>query len=255
MTSIEDGWNLLEQDLGPDVVPAIGDGGSVAWALHKKVGDSLRYRDESGAECDVRIVGTVADSILQGNLLIADRHLRERFPSASGFRMFLVDAPAAKAEEVASDLTDALSDIGLELTPTGDRLAAFQSVQNTYLSIFQLLGGLGLLLGTVGLGVVVLRNALERRSELAVARAVGFSDAAVRRLVWSEHALLLALGLLAGVIAAAMAMIPALRDGRELPIGSSLLLVAALTASGLFWVWAASVVATRGPLLDRLRGD
>jgi ABC-type lipoprotein release transport system permease subunit len=253
--SVDDGWTLLERDLGPNVVPAIGDGGSVAWALHKKVGDSLRYRDENGEEFDVRIVATVADSILQGNLLIADRHLRARFPSASGFRMFLVDAPAQRADEVARDLSDALSDIGLELTPTGQRLASFQSVQNTYLSIFQLLGGLGLLLGTVGLGVVVMRNALERRSELAVARALGFSDGAVRRLVWSEHALLLALGLLAGTAAASMAMIPALRDGRDLPLGSSALLLGALAASGAFWVWLASRLATRGPLLDRLRGD
>ncbi len=251
----ESGWRLLDRDLGEDVVPAIGDGGSVAWALHKKVGDSLRYRDERGEEFDVRIVGTVADSILQGNLLIADRHMRARFPSASGFRMFLIDAPAARRDEVAAELGDALSDIGLELTDTSTRLAAFQSVQNTYLSIFQLLGGLGLLLGTAGLGVVVLRNALERRSELAVARAVGFSDRDVVRLMWSEHALLLAMGLLAGVVAALVAVLPALRDGRGLPTATSAAWVVALAGSGAFWVWAASRVAVRGPLLEQLRGD
>ncbi len=251
----QSGWRLLERDLGPDVVPAIGDGGSVAWALHKKVGEALRYRDEQGDAFDVRIVGTVADSILQGNLLIADRHMRARFPSASGFRMFLVDAPAAKRDAVAEDLSDALADIGLELTPAHERLAAFQSVQNTYLSIFQLLGGLGLLLGTAGLGVVVLRNALERRSELAVARAVGFTDRDVVRLVWSEHALLLAMGLGAGLIAALVAVLPALGGGRDLPVAGSLGWVAVLGASGAFWVWAAGRVAVRGPLLERLRGE
>jgi len=249
------GWELLERDLGPGVVPAVGDGGSVAWALQKKVGDALRYRDERGDEFDVCIVGTVADSILQGNLLIADRHMRARFPSASGFRMFLIDAPQPRRDAVAEDLSDALSDIGLELTPTNERLAAFQSIQNTYLSIFQLLGGLGLLLGTVGLGVVVLRNTLERRDELAAARAIGFTDRAVRQLVWSEHVLLLVMGLLSGVLAAAVAISPALNDGRELPLTSSSMLVGALAASGAFWVWAASRIAVRGPLLDRLRGD
>ena len=66
---------------------------------------------------------------------------------------------------------------------TGARLAAFQEVQNTYLSIFQLLGGLGLLLGTVGLGMVVLRNALERRSELAELRTPPAQLAAISKML------------------------------------------------------------------------
>ena len=36
---------------------------------------------------------------------------------------------------------------GLELTPAAQRLAQFNAVQNTYLGTFQVLGGLGLLLG------------------------------------------------------------------------------------------------------------
>ena len=39
-------------------------------------------------------------------------------------------------------------------------------MENTYLSTFQTLGGLGLVLGTFGLAAVLLRNVLERRREL-----------------------------------------------------------------------------------------
>jgi hypothetical protein len=39
----------------------------------------------------------------------------------------------------------------------GAALAEFNTVENTYLSIFQVLGGLGLLLGSAGLGIVVAR--------------------------------------------------------------------------------------------------
>ena len=249
-------WSLLDaEDWGPDVVPAIGDAASVTWTLHKSLGESLRYRDEAGAEFEVRIVGTIDNSILQGNLVIADRHLRERFPSASGFRMFLIDAPADRADVVAAVLTRAFEDIGLELTSTRERLAAFQSVQNTYLSIFQLLGGLGLLLGGGGLGVVVLRNALERRSELATLAAVGFAPAAIRRLVWTEHGLLLALGLGAGVLAAVVAVQPVVRGPDALPIGPMAWFLAALAGAGALSVWLASAIAVRGPLLDALGGD
>ncbi|MGK0301879.1 MAG: putative ABC transport system permease protein, partial [Planctomycetota bacterium] len=248
-------WLLLDKDFGDGVVPAIGDGGSVAWALHKKLGDSLQYRDESGRDFEVRIVGTVADSILQGNLVISDRHMLERFPSASGYRMFLIDAPSDRAEQVTADLGRALEDIGLELTPTAERLAAFQSVQNTYLWIFQLLGGLGLLLGTVGLGVVVLRNALERRAELAIAQVMGFPSSAVRNLVFFEHSVLLGLGLICGVLAATVALLPALQGERGVPLMPIASFVAVIALSGVFWVWLASALATRGKLLDGLRGE
>src|SRR2546425_885221 len=79
------------------------------------------------------------------------------------------------------------------------RLAAFNAVQNTYLNTFQVLGGLGLLLGSMGLGVVVLRNVLERRSELGLLQAVGFTRRSIRWLVLSEHGGLLALGLAVGI--------------------------------------------------------
>src|SRR2546427_697486 len=99
-------------------------------------------------------------------------------------------------------LARSLEDVGLELTPAAERLAAFNTVENTYLSIFAVLGGLGLLLGSIGLGVVVLRNVLERRGELALLRAVGFRRAALQWLLFSQAALLLFLGLAAGVVSA-----------------------------------------------------
>ena len=130
------------------------------------------------------------------------------------------------------------------------------AVQNTYVRIFQALGGLGLILGSLGLGLVVLRNALERRGELAVLRAVGFPRAAVRRLLWSEHALLLALGLAAGTLAALVAVLPALRGPASgFQLGPALGLVALVAAGGALWVYGAAALALRGPLLDALRSE
>ena len=75
---------------------------------------------------------------------------------------------------------------------TTDRLAEFHRVENTYLSTFQALGGLGLLLGTVGLGAVLLRNALERRRELALLEAVGYRRGHFLLMAVAENTLLLA---------------------------------------------------------------
>ena len=129
-------------------------------------------------------------------------------------------------------------------------------MENTYLSIFALLGGLGLLLGSVGLGVVVLRNVLERRGELALLRAVGFGIGTLHRLVFSEHLLLLALGLLAGVLSALIAVLPALRaPGADVPILSLALTLLAVLLSGFVWTWGATTLALRGPLLKALRNE
>ncbi|HVF10989.1 MAG TPA: ABC transporter permease [Abditibacteriaceae bacterium] len=248
-------WLLL-QDKTSDVVPAIGDQSTVVWGLRKSVGDTLAYTDERGKQFKIRLVGILANSILQGSLLISEENLVERFPAASGYRQFLIDAPSSSSTETARALSTALEDVGMELTPTTRRLAAFSAVENTYLSIFQALGGLGLLLGSVGLGLVVLRNALERRSELALLAAVGFTPGSLHRLVFSEHIMLALLGLGCGVAAALVAVLPALRSpGTIIPYASLAMTLSAVVISGGLWTWLATVLALRGPLLDALRNE
>jgi ABC-type antimicrobial peptide transport system permease subunit len=129
-------------------------------------------------------------------------------------------------------------------------------VQNTYLSTFQVLGGLGLLLGSVGLGVVVMRNVLERRSELALLLAVGFRRRAVQMMVMSEHGALLLAGLAVGMVAALAAVLPALLSpGSNVPYGSLALTLGAVLLSGAVWTWLAAAFALRGRLLDALRNE
>ena len=236
--------------------PAVGDAASIVWAMGKKVGDTLDYTDEHGNAFKVRLVGAVANSILQGNLLIDEDEFVARFPYENGYRMFLIDAPARDVNEISKTLSRALRDVGLELTPTPERLAAFNAVQNTYLSTFQILGGLGLVLGSVGLGVVVMRNVLERRSELALLLAVGFRRRALKWLVLSEHGALLFVGLAIGIIAAVVAVSPALfSPGTEVPYLSLVLTLAAVLISGAVWTWIATALALKGRLLDALRNE
>jgi putative ABC transport system permease protein len=237
-------------------VPAIGDANSIQWALGKKVGDTIDYTDEQGRAFKVRLVGAVANSVLQGSLLIDEAEFVRRFPGESGYRMFLLDVPSNSVAQVSATLSRALQDVGLELTPAAERLNAFNAVQNTYLGTFQVLGGLGLLLGSAGLGVVVLRNVLERRGELGLLLAVGFRRRALKRLVLSEHGALLGLGLGLGVAAAAVAVLPAiLSPGTQLPCGSLALTLAGVLLNGLLWTWLATGYALRGNLLAALRNE
>ncbi|MHC5079853.1 MAG: FtsX-like permease family protein, partial [Planctomycetota bacterium] len=189
-------WLALEKRVGEDVIPAIADQTVIDWGLKLSLGDTLSYVDEKGKPFRLKLVGGLANSIFQGHVLISETAFMKRFPSTNGARILLIDAPAGQGERVADALSRALQDLGLALTPAGERLASFYAVENTYLSIFLLLGGLGLLLGNVGLGVVVMRNVLERRQELALFRAVGFSRAGIRRMILWVHGFLFAVGCL-----------------------------------------------------------
>jgi hypothetical protein len=250
-----DPWSLLERAQPDGAVPAVGDTNTVVWSLGKSLGDTLSYVDDQGRAFRIRIVGILTNSILQGSLLISEGNFVDRFPPQEGYQVFLIDAPGPLAA-VCRSLARSLEDVGLELTPAPERLAAFNTVENTYLSIFTVLGGLGLLLGSVGLGVVVLRNVLERRGELALLRAVGFRSGALQWLLFSEASLLLTLGLAAGVVSALVAVLPALGSpGSEVPVASLSLTLAVVFTSGFLWTWGATALALRGPLLPALRNE
>jgi hypothetical protein len=252
----ESPWMLLKSSPGEAEVPAIADQTTLEWSLQKGVGDTLDYTDERGRTFRVRIVGAIENSVLQGSLIISEEAFIAKFPSESGYRMFLVDAPPGQAAEVAKTLSQQMSDVGLAVMTTSERLAEFNAVQNTYVAIFQVLGGLGLVLGSVGMGVVVMRNIMVRRSELALLRAVGFPVRSLYRMILWEHWLLLVLGLGAGLAAAILAVWPALRSsGGTTPYLLLAVLVAAVLASGMLWTLLAARLALKGPLLAALRNE
>ena len=249
-------WNLIDREEADGTIPVIGDTNTVAWSLGKKLGDTLDYADDRGNVHKLRIVGVLASSILQGGLLLSESNFTRLFPSNSGYRIFLMDAPPATAPAISATLTKGLEDVGLSVLPAPERLAAFNTVENTYLSIFAILGGLGLLLGTLGLGVIVLRNVLERRGELATLRAIGFRSAALQTLVFREHALLLTLGLTVGILAALIAVLPTLRSpGADVPYATLALTLLAVFAAGFLSAYLATRLALRSPLLSALRNE
>ena len=249
-------WLLLDRPAADGAIPVAADANSMTYVLHAKLGDVLTVASSTGAPVRMRLVAALADSVFQGELLMAERHFVPNFPAEEGYRVFLIDAPPASATSVAALLEERLDDFGFDAVSTDEKLAAFHQVENTYLSTFQTLGGLGLLLGTIGLGAVLLRNVLERRRELALLRAVGFRSRHLSLLVLAENALLLGCGLLTGVVCALLAILPALQSrGGRLSLVSLGLLLLAVLATG----FAASIIAVRAavraPLIPSLRAE
>jgi ABC-type antimicrobial peptide transport system permease subunit len=106
------------------------------------------------------------------------------------------------------------------------------------------------------LATVLLRNALEQRSELALLRAVGFRRADLARQLSAENALLLGLGLGIGTLAAALAVLPAaLERGGGVPVLGILGLLAAVVLAGAVSTRLAVAAVARMPVLDALRSE
>jgi hypothetical protein len=240
-------WLLLEKPLPGGTVPAIGDANSLAYSLHLKPGEDFTLNGTK-----FRIVAALRDSIFQGELLISETNFLHLFPEAEGFRFFLMKGAA----DTPGTLESALSDYGFDAQPSEARLANFHKVENTYLSTFRSLGALGLVLGTIGLGAILLRNVLERRRELALLRAVGYQPADLTAMVLAENLLLLLAGLATGTICALVAIAPVLTQrGGHLPVWSLALLLAAILATGTAASLAATKAALRSPLLAALRSE
>ena len=249
-------WRLLAETLPGGAIPVAADANSMTYVLHKSLGDEMTIV-RGDRRIRLRFVAALADSVFQSELLMSDENFVRLFPEQQGYRVLLVDAPPAQAAAIADAIERTAADLGADATPTAQRLAEFHAVENTYLSTFQTLGGLGLLVGTIGLAAVLLRNVLERRRELALLRAVGYGRSHLFAIILSENAVLLGCGLAAGALSALVAIAPtAFARGARLPLtaGGGLLLLAVL-AAGLLSSLIATRAAVRAPLVASLRSE
>jgi hypothetical protein len=252
----ENSWSILTADIG-DCVPAIADQTVILWSLGKKVGDTLVYRNSAGEEIKLKLMAGLAASVFQGNVLIDQSQFQRHFPTASGSNVFLIDGKPENKDAIADELNLNLRDMGWEMNGTGERLATFKSIENTYLSIFLALGALGLLIGTIGLAIVLQRAILARRSELSLLLAVGFTRKKIVSIIISEYLILLFAGIFGGFVSAIIAVWPAVSGVvQSISLGFVAALIGLIMINGLGWIVViAQFQLSRLKLVDTLRND
>ncbi len=252
-------WRQLES-LGDgsidSPIPVIIDLNTAMWALHLTGGIGQRFSYSfDGKPVHFVTVALLQNTVMQGSLLIGEENFKRLFPSISGYRQWLVHTDdSAAASRIGKTLEGGWADEGMDAISTEVVLSNLLAVQNTYLKAFQSLGALGLLLGSFGLAVVQIRSVMERRSELGLMRAIGFSTQRVGRLILGESLSLLGAGLGIGCIAAGVALIPALVRGDVQPhFYVPFIMIAIVAICGTLASFVAVRQAMNLQLLDAIR--
>jgi putative ABC transport system permease protein len=231
-----DPWQSLDMEIGR-AIPAIADESVIQWGMGKKVGDTLTYTNHVGEEINLLLVGGLKNSIFQGNVIISERQFHRQFPETGGSTFFLAEAPHSRREEIREELGFIFRDHGWEMTTAIDRLNEFNSVENTYLGIFLMLGALGILLGVIGLAVVMARSVTERKSEIALYTSLGYKRSQITALILREYVVLLVAGLAVGIPPAIIASLPSFLSGNQtVNLVFLAFLTAAILINGLIWI-------------------
>jgi putative ABC transport system permease protein len=245
-------WEDLEKPAADGAIPVIADDQTAQYILNLPVGQTMEITDASGAKRKLKLVATLSNSIFQSELLMGEDHFRELFPQQSGFGVVLAETEPANVLPLQQLLNKELDDYGVSVDTTAARLASYNEIANTYLSTFQVLGSLGLMLGTIGLAVVLVRNVIERKPELALLAAIGFRPGDRSWLVLSENIFLLAIGLIVGAGCAILGVLPTVLSGRgAIALGPLALTLALVAVIGL----GACVLAVRISGLRTTPGD
>jgi ABC-type lipoprotein release transport system permease subunit len=222
--TVDNPWTLLDMRFDDDAIPAIGDYNSVLWILHLGLGKDLVLLNDSGNEVRLRLVGLLDASIFQSEVLISEENFVRHFPNQAGYGYFMASVPTENLGSSIDQLEELLAPFGFD--------------------------------GTLGLGVVLLRNVIERQGELATLRAFGFRRRRIISMVVAENAFLLAVGLAIGAVSGIVAVAPHLATGQiRVPWQSLGTILITVFGVGLLASIGAVVSSLRIPLLPALKAD
>ncbi len=226
-------WKQLNIETGANIIYGIADQTVLEWSLKLKTGDTLKYRSENGQILNIIICAGLRSSVFQGYLLIGEKSLKKYFPSVPGNSVFLAEGKQEFAAVYRDAINERLSGYGISAEPAGEKLASFFTVTNTYIEVFMVLGILGLILGSAGFGLVLVRNLNERKREFAIMAAMGYSAGVIRKYLMKDQIVILSWGVITGVVSAITATSASIRSGGEMPITQTVIMLSLILAAGI----------------------
>ena len=155
----------------------------------------------TGERRTMTVAGRLAqDSVFNGVFVSTDAAEQLLGARAVPSRLYAEVVPGADASALAASLQGERIENGLRARTFLARVEESLSQNNAFFSLLRGYLGLGLLIGIAGLGVVMVRAVRERRRQIGMLRAMGFSSKVVRRAFVLEAAFVALQGILIGVV-------------------------------------------------------
>ena len=248
-------WETLKNPPANGTIYGIADQTVMQYGLMVKAGDTLKIRTESGQVLNVVLSAGLKSSVFQGYVLIGIDNFNRYFPSVAGSQIFLAEGKPEMADEYISTLGDRLAEYGVHFEPASEKLASFFVVTNTYLSVFTILGGIGMILGVAGIGLILIRNFNNRRKDLGLLLAEGFSLRSIRKMIFNEHLRILIAGIATGLVSALIATRPSLGNMAGLPWKTILVMILLIIATGILALLVSVRSVKTDSLISRIRKE
>ena len=168
----------------------------------------LTVRDpSSGATREIRIIGVLepqVTAVIGSFLAIFTRAatVDEGFAGGDSEQYFVVtvDATDEAAIEAARDIESTLLERGVEAKSIDKLIDDLASTSRSFLSLFEGFMGLGLIVGIAALGVIAFRTVVERRQQIGMLRAIGYSRRLVAVSYFLESSFIAVAGIAIGVV-------------------------------------------------------
>jgi putative ABC transport system permease protein len=169
---------------------------AISSSSHPKVnvGDQIQLSLPNGAHpTDVTVVGILSESILSGVWVNPATASRLGYHNESAYLMTV--APGVSTTTASQDAKRAFFPAGLVLFDLRGLLATSISTTEGLIGILEVFVGLGLGVGIAAMGIFALRAVVERRREIGMLRATGFTRGMVLRSLFLEYSFVSLLGI------------------------------------------------------------
>ena len=193
-----DAWLAVARDPGVAIIDTASASGPVAI----NVGDLVELPEQAGfnGTRTFRVAGIADESMFMG-LFVQRAALLQGLPFLRGDTLFLMSvAPGEDPVAVAHALEAEMCAIGLDVRTIESVVKELQAGMESIFQMFELFMALGLLVGVASLGVLSVRAVIERRQEIGVMRAIGYTRGMVLGTFSIEMLFVTTLGILVGLV-------------------------------------------------------
>ncbi len=206
--AIEDNQSLAVVD--GSVLPggiAGGFGGTGFFTFSVKLGQTLYYRNATGAIHNVKVIGILYEQFVPGLFVGWDTVASEfRVPLPNGASLpidypsifYIKVNPGVNGNDVSHGLERTFLQYQMIVIDLQTLVAQITAVISGVFSLLEAYLALGLIVGIAGLGIITMRNVVERRTETGALRALGYRKSMVLKSFLLELAFISGTGIVIG---------------------------------------------------------